>query len=180
MGGLIFRAAKPDESGVVEALLTDASGWLASRGINQWREPPRRAKILAAIARGECFLAQTDGVVVGTITIDDLADSDFWTDDDLPAAALYVHRMAVVRTAAGRGLGGIMLDWAAARARETGKSWLRLDAWKTNLALHRYYRGQGFALLRVVDLPHRQSGALFQRSTGFARGNRQFGVDVLA
>jgi hypothetical protein len=73
-----------------------------------------------------------------------------------------------------------MLDWAAARARETGKSWLRLDAWKTNLALHRYYRSQGFALLRVVDLPHRQSGALFQRSTRFARGNRQFDVDILA
>lgn len=169
MGDLIVRAARPDESAAVETLLLDASGWLASRGIDQWRGSPRREKILAAIARGECFLAQTDGAIVGTITIDDLADSDFWSDDDLPTTALYVHRLAVARSAAGRGLGGMLLDWAATRARETGKPWLRLDAWKTNLALHRYYRSQGFALLRVVDLPHRQSGALFQRSTGFAR-----------
>jgi hypothetical protein len=52
-----------------------------------------------------------------------------------------------------------------APARTAGKPWLCSDAWKDNLSLHRYYESQGFVLLRVIDLPHRGSGALFQRPT---------------
>lgn len=62
-----------------------------------------------------------------------------------------------------------MLAWAARRATRAGKPLLRLDAWKSNPGLHRYYLSQGFQLVRVVDLPHRRSGALFERpSSGIA------------
>lgn len=71
--------------------------------------------------------------------------------------------MAVARTAAGQNIGARMLDWASFRAAQQGKELLRLDAWKTNPGLHRYYEGQGFTMVRLVDLPHRQSGALFER-----------------
>jgi hypothetical protein len=57
----------------------------------------------------------------------------------------------------------VLLDWAAKRAAEASKRWLRLDAWKSNPGLHRYYAAQGFSLFRIVDLRHRESGALFQR-----------------
>ncbi|MBV2353470.1 GNAT family N-acetyltransferase [Streptomyces sp. J2-1] len=63
-----------------------------------------------------------------------------------------------------RGLGGFMLNWASEQAAKTGKSRLRLDAWTNNPRLLRYYERQGYTLVRVVDLEHRQSGALFQRS----------------
>lgn len=78
----------------------------------------------------------------------------------------YVHRMAVSRRAAG-GIGGAILDWAGAHAAAQGKQWLRLDAWKDNEGLHRYYKTVGFTLVRIVDLPHGRSGALFQRHTGW-------------
>jgi hypothetical protein len=42
---------------------------------------------------------------------------------------------------------------------------LRLDAWRTNEALHAYYRKAGFQHVRTVEYPHRGSGALFQRAT---------------
>jgi ribosomal protein S18 acetylase RimI-like enzyme len=96
--------------------------------------------------------------------VDEHADPEFWTPDDRPEAALYVHRMAVSRSVAGAGAGGEMLDWAARRAAQADKKLLRLDAWKTNAGLHGYYRGQGFKMVRLVDLPHRQSGALFERA----------------
>ncbi|OEV02391.1 hypothetical protein AN217_03190 [Streptomyces qinglanensis] len=158
-----MRAATVDELSTVESLLTEASTWLASRGIDQWQYPPHRDRILRALQQGDCFLALADGEPVGTIQVDTYADPEFWTPEDAPGDALYVHRMAVRRNAAGTGLGAFMLDWAGERAASVGKRWLRLDAWKDNPGLHRYYESAGFRRVRIVDLPHRRSGALYER-----------------
>ncbi|MFD4907527.1 GNAT family N-acetyltransferase [Kitasatospora purpeofusca] len=165
---LEMRAAAPDELPLVEGLLIGAGEWLASLGSDQWQFPPRRARLLESMGRGECFLAFQDGQLVGTLTVDEQADPEFWRADDDPETALYVHRMAVARDAAGQAIGARMLDWATARAAAAGKARLRLDAWKTNPGLHRYYLGQGFTLVRTVDLLHRQSGALFEREVSLA------------
>jgi len=165
MNDLHVRAARSDELEVVEGLLVEASKWLASRGIDQWQYPPHRDKIVKAIERGECFLAFRGDWPIGTIQVDDHADPEFWTSEDNPGNALYVHRMAISRSVAGEGIGTVLLDWAARRAAATGKPLLRLDAWKSNPGLHQYYLSQGFQLVRIVDLPHRQSGALFERTT---------------
>lgn len=164
MSDLVVRPAEPGDLGVVEELLTGASEWLASRGIDQWQYPPHRDRISAAIAVGTVYLfSRESGEVVATLQLDDLADSEFWGQEDRPHDALYVHRMAVRRDAAGGGLGAYMLDWAAEQTAQAGKQWLRLDAWKDNPGLHEFYERTGFHLVRIVDLSHRRSGALFQR-----------------
>ncbi|MBM9505299.1 GNAT family N-acetyltransferase [Actinacidiphila acididurans] len=165
MTDVAIRPAQPGELRVVEDLLREASAWLASRGIDQWQFPPHRDRITQALRRGEVFLATTDGLPMATLQLDDHADPEFWTTEDKPGDALYVHRMAVSRKFAGSGVGGTLLNWALERAATAGKPWLRLDAWKDNHGLHRYYESQGFTLVRVIDLPHRGSGALFQRPT---------------
>ncbi|MFF4063763.1 GNAT family N-acetyltransferase [[Kitasatospora] papulosa] len=164
MKDLLVRAGRPDELGVVEALLREASAWLASRSIDQWQYPPHSDRIAEALKRGVCFLAFKDGKPIATIQVDDFADPEFWTPEDRPHAALYVHRMAVTRDFSGASIGSQLLDWASERAAGQGKRWLRLDAWKDNQGLHRFYENSGFSLLRIVDLPHRRSGALFQRA----------------
>lgn len=167
MNNLHIRPGRPEELGIVEALLTEASAWLASRDIDQWQYPPHRDRIMGALECGVCFLAFKErSEAIATLQVDDFADPEFWTPDDQPGDALYVHRMAVSRVAAGRSVGAKLLDWAADRAAAEGKRWLRLDAWKDNEALHRYYEDAGFTLVRILDLSHRRSGALFQRPTG--------------
>ncbi|MBY8876808.1 GNAT family N-acetyltransferase [Streptomyces sp. PLK6-54] len=165
MTPLHIRPAQPDELTTVESLLIEVSEWLASRGIDQWQFPPHRDRITAALHRGEVFLAEVEGRPIATLQLDNHADPEFWTAVDEPGNALYVHRMAVARDFAGFGVGGALLRWASDRAALMGKAWLRLDAWKDNLGLHRYYESQGFTLIRVINLPHRGSGALFQRPT---------------
>lgn len=103
------------------------------------------------------------GRVVATITIDHLADADFWRKTDRVRSALYVHRMAVARRESGIGLGAAMLDWAAERVVRAGRSRLRLDAWATNTGLHQYYEKLGFVRVRFETVPGRGSGALFER-----------------
>ncbi|MEU2825736.1 GNAT family N-acetyltransferase [Streptomyces bacillaris] len=149
----------------MESLLREASAWLASRSIDQWQYPPHRDRITEALEQGVCFLAFQGDKPIATIQVDDFADPEFWKPQDRPDAALYVHRMAVTRTNSGAGVGTSLLDWASERAAARGKQWLRLDAWKDNQGLHRFYKDAGFTLLRIVDLPHRRSGALFQRPT---------------
>ena len=144
-----------------------ARQWLAEMGSDQWAgntEEKARRNITCSVKRGECYLAEIDGRPVGMITVDDYADPEFWRPDDQPETALYVHRMVVDRSASGANVGGKLLDWANGIAAARGRRWLRLDAWRTNLQLHAYYERQGFNVVRMVDLNHRGSGALFQRS----------------
>ncbi|MEU5576153.1 GNAT family N-acetyltransferase [Streptomyces huasconensis] len=167
MSELRIRPAGSGELDRVEGLWLEASRWLASKGIDQWQYPPRRRRMAEAVRAGDCHLAFRDGRLVGTVTVQRQADLEWWADDD-PESALYVHDLAVSRAAAGQSVGAQLLDWAGRLAARSEKPWLRLEAWKTNSVLHRYYLNQGFELLRIVDLPHRNSGALFQRPTGTA------------
>lgn len=160
---LTVRRATPDELDIVSAIFAEATAWLAAQGSDQWQYPPNKEKISASIEAGACYLAFLDAEPVATITIDDVADPEFWTAEDTPEAALYVHRLAILRSAAGREIGAKLLDIAAQVAAEAGRPLLRLDAWKTNPGLHRYYQDRGWRYVRTVDLPHRKSGVLFER-----------------
>ncbi|SDG14437.1 Acetyltransferase (GNAT) family protein [Sinosporangium album] len=112
-----------------------------------------------------------NGGIAAVVALDDNADAEFWTPADEPGAALYVHKLAISRRWAGHGVGDALLDWAGLRVVAAGGRWLRLDCSKDNLRLQDYYRGRRFWHVRTVDLPHRASGALFQRPAGM-RGGR--------
>jgi GNAT superfamily N-acetyltransferase len=102
------------------------------------------------------------------MTVDEYADPEFWHPEDDPGSALYVHRMVVRRSEAGRDLGAVLLDCAEQLAADRRKKWVRLDARRTNTDLHAYYVAHGFTHVRTVCLDHRPSGALFQRPVPMA------------
>jgi GNAT superfamily N-acetyltransferase len=164
---LTMRIAGPDDMADVMVLLNTAARWLATRGIRQWPVEGFPAdRIAPHLERGTVYLVETpDGTAVATLTLDGEADPEFWTTADRPADALYLHKLATTRGPTGRGLGSWLLAWACDRAGEAGRRWLRLDCAKHNAGLHAYYRAHGFQHVRTVDLPHRASGALFQRPT---------------
>jgi GNAT superfamily N-acetyltransferase len=148
----------------VATLWNRSAAWLRSRGLDQWQYPVKWENIRRTAANGTCWLVTADdGRTVGTITVESEADP-YWLPSDDPDDALYIHRMVVDNGARGSELGSALLDWAARRARRAGKSWLRLDAWKSNPALHKYYLDRGFRLVRIDDDPSDPSGACFQRA----------------
>ncbi|MDH2425212.1 GNAT family N-acetyltransferase [Sphaerisporangium sp. TRM90804] len=172
------NATAADLPGVL-ALLAETADWLNGRGIRQWPAGGfPAARIEPLIAEGTLYVVDdgrgtgaADGrgangagmVPAATLALDDHADPEFWTPADRPDSALYVHKLAVGRAFSGQGLGETLLDWAALRVAATGRRWLRLDCAKHNRALQAYYSGHGFRHVRTVDLPHRASGALFER-----------------
>lgn len=193
---LTLRRAGPGDLPRALALLAETSAWLHARGSRQW---PRGGfgpeRIAPLIGERALYLLETDLGASGPgrprfddprpgpvacFALDGHADPEFWTPADRPADARYVHKLAVARAWAGRGVGDALLDWAGAATAAAGLSWLRLDCAKANPGLQRYYRRRGFTHLRTVDLPHRSSGALFQRAAGGGRLFRALGLRELA
>jgi GNAT superfamily N-acetyltransferase len=160
----------------VATLWNRSAAWLRSRGLDQWQYPVKWENIRRTAVNGTCWLVTAgDGRTVGTITVESQADP-YWLPSDDPDDALYIHRMVVDDGARGSELGSALLDWAARRAMQAGRSWLRLDAWKSNLALHKYYLDRGFSLVRIDDNPSDPSGACFQRP---ASVQLHYGPDVI-
>ncbi|WP_043631618.1 GNAT family N-acetyltransferase [Nonomuraea candida] len=170
---LSLRRAEPADLPGVLTLLADTAEWLHTQGVRQWPrggfgperiEPLIEERVLFLLDDELRYLDPDESAPpVATIAVDDHADPEFWTPADAPASALYVHKLAVARPWSGSGLGDALLDWACASAYAAGLPWLRLDCAKANPRLQNYYRARGFRHVRTVDLPHRSSGALFQR-----------------
>ncbi|GLW08453.1 hypothetical protein Misp01_35830 [Microtetraspora sp. NBRC 13810] len=178
------NAGHADLPGVL-ALLAEAAEWLHRRGVRQWPLGGFGAeRIEPLIDESVLYVLDAPGArhggegPVAVVAVDEHADPEFWTGDDDPAAALYVHKLAVARSLSGRGVGDVLLDWAGLLALAGGKRWLRLDCAKGNRGLQDYYRSRRFGHVRTVDLPHRASGALFQRGAGVAAAGEP-GVVVL-
>jgi GNAT superfamily N-acetyltransferase len=159
----VKRATTEDDIVQVATMWTRSADRLCSQGLDQWQYPVKWHNIRRTVADGTCWLvSDTDGRIIGTITVEPTADP-YWLPSDEPDNALYVHRMVVDDGFRGNEIGSALLDWVARRARKAGRSWLRLDAWKSNPALHQYYLDRGFSLVRIDDNPSDPSGALFQR-----------------
>jgi GNAT superfamily N-acetyltransferase len=152
-----FRVAAPDQLGDVLTVLDEAAARLREQGIEQWPARFDADWVEGAVRRGETWLAGQGAAVSGTVTLD--GADPVW--DAVPGpAALYVHRMAVRRPA--RGLGAVMLDWAAGVARRQGREALRLDCVASNARLRAYYEAAGFVHRGDVTV----AGAPGQRLAG--------------
>jgi len=162
---LTIRPAVAADLPTVLELIHGAADWLHSRGYEQWPHSSPTlgpAAIGGQIERGETWLASDETGPVATIALSREGDPDFWTPAELAEPAVYVAKSAVARRQAGEGVGALVLRWAVDKAWADGCTWVRLDAWRSNLDLQAYYRRQGWEHVRTVDIPGRKSGALFR------------------
>ncbi|WP_280458245.1 GNAT family N-acetyltransferase [Nocardia carnea] len=165
-----IRPAAPDDLNLICRLRLQRASWLAARGSDQWSTEAAGLSIdyfarvvERALTAGETWIAEVNGDPAGTITVNDRADKQLWTDSEL-ADSLIVHYLIVDLRYAGHGLGSRLLAHAATVTRVRGRHWVRLDAWTTNSELHAYYRRAGFRLARIAGPDRRSpSCALFER-----------------
>jgi GNAT superfamily N-acetyltransferase len=145
---LEVRRAGPDDLGAAIDILEEASSWVASLGMDGWvpgsfRSPKGRGYRIVRenLAAGELYLAHRDGGPVATVTLQS-TDPLYWPD--APQDALYVHRLAVRRDAAGSGVGRALLRWSEEQAIARGRVFLRLDCPSGNPDIRAFYRSAGF------------------------------------
>lgn len=103
LGPITVGRARSEDLDAILAILTGAGEWLAAKDIDQWG-PGRfsRERGMAAIERGEAYVAILGGKVVATLSLQ-WSDEAFW--GDRPGSAGHVHALAVDRAYAGHGIG---------------------------------------------------------------------------
>jgi GNAT superfamily N-acetyltransferase len=156
---------------VIIGLIEAAAEWLRrEKRTNQWAQPwrseeDRSKRILRDLAAGKTWLLWDGGTLAGTVTTDP-EDYPIWPAHRQHEPAVYVRRLVVSRDYAGQRLGAALLDWAGlCSLRGYGAQWVRVDVWRTNHALHTYYRKQGFVFCGFGTDPEYPSGALFEKPT---------------
>jgi len=152
---------------VVMDLLHARVSWLRKQGSDQWSTWQRwRPEIEQAIAEHRVWILYetATSTPLGTLTVYDEGDADFWSERERHVPALYLAKLATHPDRAGQDLGRLMLEFAMYLARTKQRTEVRLDVWRTSTQLHRYYQQQGWTHLRTVETPERHSGALFSRT----------------
>ncbi|WP_234330099.1 GNAT family N-acetyltransferase [Streptomyces viridochromogenes] len=151
-------------------LRTEAEGWLRTKGTDQWSDPETGeraiAKWRASIDEGRAWVVVGEHDEVLATVSRGPVDRDFWKDDDRPETALYLYKLIVAREASGRQLGTRVIDWMSRLAALEGRTWVRIDTWRSNTGLHAYYERLGFKHVRTEAPSHRRSGWLAQRPAG--------------
>jgi ribosomal protein S18 acetylase RimI-like enzyme len=145
---LRVRVARVRDVPSIVNLLTEAAT-LQRRfeGGGGWPVPFPRAPIAEAVERKEFHVGVRGGRVVAAFSLT-WDDRRFW-GRQRPTAG-YVHKLAVRRSEAHRGVGRRMIEAAVDRARAAGKSLLRLDCLRANVRLVAYYESAGFRKIRTV------------------------------
>lgn len=132
-----------DDLDTVLGILDDATRWLLAKGITTVWVPGQfsRETFLDQISKGEVYLAIVDRKPVGTFILQ-WSDPFFWGEQ--PPVAGYVHKFAVRPEYSGRGIGLAMLSWAENRARQAGKTLLRLNCMADDRKIRDYYEHARF------------------------------------
>jgi len=167
--------ATTENFGTVLGLIDEAAAWLRTKDTNQWAAPwpdrvKRDARVMRGLAGGKTWIVWDGDIAAATVTLAAKPNPKVWARPgctcELSERAVYAHRLITARSHAGLGLGGQLIDWAGLRARgDYGATWIRIDVWTTNAALHDYYMSTGFEACGFCDDPDYPSGKLFQKRT---------------
>lgn len=152
----MIRQATVDDTAALVETLTEAANWVEQLdGTTMWVEGELEEwRVREEAAAGMFVVGEEGGRIVGAIRFQ-LEDPLFWPDLDGRDSA-FVHRLAVRRAHAGRGVSTALLQWSVDRARALGRRYLRLDCDADRSRLRGLYERFGFRLHS-----YRQVGAYY-------------------
>lgn len=143
MASISVRQAQAPDAAAIQGMLEEAARWVDAMGVVMWDEGELDARrVEREVAAGQFFVAEIDDDPAGAVRFQ-LEDELFWPDltgDD----SAFIHRLVVRRRYKGLGVSTALMEWAVARARSLGKSYLRLDTDASRPKLRELYERFGF------------------------------------
>jgi GNAT superfamily N-acetyltransferase len=141
-----LRVARSDSPEISAAIIEEVAAWGTAQGFPSWTPgsfngPDSRgvSHLLGDIAAGGLCLVWRGDAAVATVSLLE-NDPIFWPEAG--DEALYLHRFAVRRSAAGAGRTAVL--WCIDEARRRGRTFVRLDCLEDNPGIRRYYESLGF------------------------------------
>jgi GNAT superfamily N-acetyltransferase len=153
-----MQQAHPPDAPVIASVLQEAARWLADGGRALWSGADiGHERVMQDTVAGLFHVARDGEQIVGVMKFE-LEDAYFWPEI-LPGTSAFIHKLAIRRAWAKKGVSIALLAYARARAQQLERAYLRLDCVADRQGLRKLYEDFGFALHSVV-----QKGA-----TSFAR-----------
>jgi GNAT superfamily N-acetyltransferase len=141
-----LRVAASDDPEPSAAIIEEVAAWGKAKGFPSWLpgsftglESVGISRLRSDIAVGGLYLIWRGERSIGTLSLLE-NDPMFWPDAG--DEAMYLHRFAVTRGAAGAGRHAV--HWCLREARRRGRSYVRLDCLRDNPGIRRYYESFGF------------------------------------
>jgi len=124
-------------------ILTEAAEWLISENMKNW--DPLNFSIENIVQKNdlnELYLCYSDDETAGCLKMQTV-DKMFWPE--VPEdESMYIHKLAVRRKFAGKGVSGAMIDWVKEQAILKKIKFVRLDCIANRDRLCRMYEKHGF------------------------------------
>ncbi len=122
----MIKKATENDIFIIEDILLNAVKWMDSTGLHQWEESNVRWTNLSKhFEISDFYIAYDSNIPVACMALID-HDPFFWPN--IPQGeSLYLHKIAVKRTHAGKGFSKELIDFAKEKAKLLGINILRLD-----------------------------------------------------
>ncbi len=154
---MIIRKTTIEDLEEVMSIIAVTRQYFKESGIAQWQgEYPGREQILLDIRRGESYVCERDGRVVGFCAVVGGVERDYlkiysgeWKND---REYLALHRVALSPEAKGCGVGAAFVCKAAEIACQRGIHDIRCDTHELNRNMRRMLEKNGFEYCGVIYL----------------------------
>ena len=145
---------------VIESILLDAVRWMDATGQHQWEEANVRWEKLSQYYNIHDFYLACDGDTPAACMALIDYDPHFWPN--IPKGeSLFLHKVAVLRTHAGKGYVWELVDFAKGKASDMGIQSLRLDCHLRRYKVRAVYEKLGFACVEETVLFGQYETALY-------------------
>lgn len=115
---------------------------------------PTRATAVAALQRGDLFVAENEGVLVGAAIINqqqvDVYERANWRYPAPESQVMVLHTLVISPKASGQGYGSGFVRFYETFAREKGCRFLRMDTNACNTAARALYQKLGYQEVDIV------------------------------
>jgi GNAT superfamily N-acetyltransferase len=145
----------PEDIDFIFELYRLASEYQRKNGYNMWKDFEREL-IETEINEKRLWKVVEDGEIACIFSIF-YNDPLLWGKDD-NEFSIYIHRIATNPKFKGRGMTNLIIDWAKAHAKETGRKFIRMDTWADNKNLADYYVKCGFNIAGYKQLDKEAKG----------------------
>ncbi|CAM4158303.1 GNAT family N-acetyltransferase [Zobellia nedashkovskayae] len=152
----MVRSAKLSEIPQILNITKACAAAMIKNGIYQWNEDyPNKEAFELDIERGELYVLEEDGRIIGTIVLSTLMDEEYVPIEWLTTSDnnIYIHRVSVHPDLQGKGYAQKLMAFAENYARENKFASVRLDTFSQNKRNQKFYETRGFERLGDIFFP---------------------------
>jgi len=152
----MIRHAKISEIPHILTLTRACAEHMKKMGIYQWNEQyPSKKAFEEDIERGELYILEEAGGLLGTIVISTLMDNEYRPIDWLTPNGknIYIHRLAVHPDFQGKGFAQKLMTFAEDFAISNNFVSVRLDTFSQNKRNQKFYEARGYTKLGDIYFP---------------------------